>query len=320
MFYRARTGMMFVLMTLMLTGLGSLVGYIFGRFDIGLIIMLAISVVICIYSYYGSKAAAFRAHDVHLVTEAEEPRLYGIVRKLSEQSGLPMPEVGVSETMMPNAFATGRNPENAAVVATRGLLHMLPDDELEGVFAHEMSHVKNRDILVMSTVSTMAAVLNYGSQYLSYAILAATAVGSREDNSVRGLGYIMAILLSVFVPIASALIQMGVSRSREYLADETGGRMTGEPRALARALRHIEEGCAKTEADYVEKAYADMWISNPLTGKNRTLTSRLFSTHPPTEERIKKLNDLADKLDAEKKKIFDKKDLAIDPDYKSHLY
>lgn len=318
MFYRLRTGIMFVLMTLMLTMLGGFIGFIFDRFDLGLIIMLSISVLICIYSYFGSKSAAFRAHGVRLVTEAEEPRLYGIVRSLSERAGLPMPEVGVSDTMMPNAFATGRNPDNAAVVATRGILTMLPDDELEGVFAHELAHVKNRDILVMSTVSTMAAVLNYGSQYLAYVMLFAGSSDSK--NSARGIGILVALALYIFVPIASAMVQMGVSRSREYLADDTGGRMTGDPRALARALIHIEKGCNTTEAEYTEKAYADMWISNPLTGKNRTLTSRLFSTHPPTEERVKKLNALADHLDAENKKARDKKDLGVDPAYKDHLY
>lgn len=315
MFWRARTGLMFVLMTMILVAIGSFVGYLFNQVSIGFIVMLILAVILCIYSYYGSKGSALRAHDVHLVTEAEEPRLYGIVSKLAREAGLPMPEVGISETSMPNAFATGRGPKDAAVVATRGILRVLKDDELEGVFAHELAHVKNRDILVMSVVSTMAAVISFTSRYAIYMVMMG---GDDRNNQSRGLNYILALVMSITIPIAVALIQLGVSRNREYLADETGARMTGNPRALARALRSIEEGCERTEDIYSEKSYADMWISNPLRGNSRTLMSRLFSTHPPTGERIKRLNALADQLDAEKAK----KDRSLPPDpaYKNHLY
>jgi len=292
MFWRIRTGMMFLMMTLILVLIGSAVGMIFNNAPLGLIVMLAASVILSLYSYFFSKNSALRANKVRLVTEAEEPRLYAIVRKLADEAGLPMPEVGVADTMMPNAFATGRSPKDAAVVATRGILHMLPDDELEGVFAHELSHVKNRDILVMSVASTLAAVLSYTSRYAYYMILF-----SDDNRDNKGPMLIIALILSITVPIAALLMQMGVSRNREYLADETGGRMTGNPRALARALRHIEGGCETTTAEYTEKSYADLWISNPLTGKNKRIFSSLFSTHPPTDERVKRLNALADELD-----------------------
>ncbi|MFA6952263.1 MAG: zinc metalloprotease HtpX [Candidatus Methanomethylophilaceae archaeon] len=291
MFWRARTGMLFVLMTVILVAIGTFIGAIFNAWSIGLIVMLVLSVLLCIYSYYGSKGAALRANNVHIITEYEEPRLYNIVKKLAEKADLPMPEVGISDTGMPNAFATGRNPKNAAVVATRGILALLPDDELEGVFAHELSHVKNRDILVMSIASTMASVISFTSRYASYMV----AFGG-GNNENRGQMMLIAIALSITVPIAALLVQLGVSRNCEYLADETGARMTGNPRALARALKHIETGCATTDDVYTENSYAGMMICNPFTGKNKRFLSSLFSTHPPTEERIRRLNKLAEEL------------------------
>ncbi len=311
MFWRARTGIMFLLMTLMLTAIGCFVGLIFNGWLIGVIVMLMVSVLIGFYAYFFSKQAALRANKARIVTEAEEPRLYAIVKKLSDEAGLPMPEIGVADTSMPNAFATGRNPKNAAVVATRGILVLLPDDELEGVFAHELSHVKNRDILVMSVVSTMAAVISFTARYA--AIMA--AFSSNEDN--RGQMFLIAIALSITAPLAAILVQLGVSRSREYLADESAAKMTRNPRALARALKHIETGCNTTKDTYSSPSYADMMICNPLTGKNKTFLSSIFSTHPPTEERIRRLNELADKFDAEdgKKKESKKKENYKDADY-----
>lgn len=292
MFWRAKTGMLFVLMTVILVAIGTFIGAVFNAWSIGMAVMLVLSVILCVYSYYGSKKAALRVNKVRIVSEYEEPRLYNIVKNLAEKANLPMPEVGVSDTGMPNAFATGRNPENAAVVATRGILSLLPDDELEGVFAHELSHVKNRDILVMSVASTMASVISFTSRYAFYMV----AFG-RGNNENRGQMMLIALVLSITVPIAALLIQLGVSRNREYLADETGARMTGNPRALAKALKHIESGCATTDDVYTENSYADMMICNPFTGKNKRFFSSLFSTHPSTDERIRRLNNLAEELD-----------------------
>lgn len=280
---------MFAVMTLILLGIGLLVGYLFDNIWIGLIVMIAVSVAFNLYAYFFSKNSALRANKARIVTEAEEPRLYAIVKRVAEKADVPMPEVGVSEVYMPNAFATGRNPKNAAVVATRGLLTLLPDDELEGVIAHEMAHVKNRDILVMSVASTMAAVLSYLSRYVIWAMMFS------NNNNKSPLIYVIAVLACITVPIAALIIQLGVSRNREYLADETGAKITGNPRALARALRSIESGVSSPRNDYSDNSYADMWISNPVRKKN--VFSKLFSTHPPMDDRIARLNALAAKME-----------------------
>jgi heat shock protein HtpX len=289
--WRLKTASMFVVMTLVLLAVGLAVGYIMNGIWIGLIAMLALSVIFSLYAYFFSKRSALRANKARIVTEAEEPRLYAIVKRVADKAGIPMPEVGVSELAMPNAFATGRNPKNAAVVATRGLLNMLPDDELEGVMAHEIAHVRNRDILVMSVASTMAAVLSYLSKYAIWMVML-------SGNNRNAWNYVIAIALSITVPIAAILIQLGVSRSREYLADETGARITGNPRALARALKSIETGVSSPRNEYDNNSYADMWISNPVR-KKKSFITKLFRTHPPMDDRIERLNALAEKMERE---------------------
>ncbi|MCL2145579.1 MAG: zinc metalloprotease HtpX [Methanomassiliicoccaceae archaeon] len=279
------------MMTLILLTVGLLFGWLVDNVWIGLILMLILAVAFNLYAYFFSKRSALRANKARIVTEAEEPRLYGIVRNVAGKAGVPVPEVGVSELPMPNAFATGRNPKNAAVVATRGLLNLLPDDELEGVIAHEMAHVKNRDILVMSVASTMAAVLSYLSRYAIWGVML-------SGNNRSLANYAIAIALSITVPIAAILVQLGVSRSREYLADETGAKITGNPRALARALRSIETGVSSSRNEYSNTSYADMWISDPV--RKKSLFKRMFSTHPPMDDRIARLNDLAVKMEIEK--------------------
>jgi len=291
--WRLRTAGMFVLMTLMLMAIGLLVGWIFGYGLLGLSIMLLVSVLISFYSYFFSKQMALRANRVHLITEAEEPRLYRIVKKVAQEAGLPMPEVGISEEPMPNAFATGRNPQNAAVVATRGILKLLNDDELEAVFGHEMSHVKNRDILVMAIASTIASVLTFASRMVFYSMMFG---GGRDDRgNVNIVMLLLAVLTIVFVPIAAMLMQLAVSRNREYLADETGARITGKPRQLASALRRLETGCQSSSNNYSNSTYADVWISNPIRKKGTF--SNLFSTHPATADRIARLEKLAQEMD-----------------------
>ena len=282
---------MFVVMSLILLAIGLVIGWLLDNIWIGLIAMLILAVVFCTYAYFGSKNAALRANKARIVTESEEPRLYSIVRNVANKAGLPMPEVGVSELEMPNAFATGRNPKNAAVVATRGILSLLSDEQLEGVFAHEMAHVKNRDILVMSVASTMAAVLTYLAIFMRYAVLF-------NRNNRNGYVFIIAILASTTVPIAAALVQLGISRNREYLADYTGAMITGKPRALASALRAIESGVNSQSNGYTNSSYSDMWITEPV--RKKSIFTRLFSTHPPMEERIKRLNDLAVKMESGK--------------------
>ena len=289
--WRIRTASMFLVMTVVLLAVGLAVGYLMDDMWLGLMAMLVLAVFFNIYAYFFSKGSALRANGARIVTEKEEPRLYHIVRGVANKAGVPMPEVGVSEIYMPNAFATGRNPKNAAVVATRGLLDILPDDELEGVIAHEMAHVRNRDILVMSVASTMAAVLTYLSRY--------ALIFALHGNNKNAYAVLVAIALSVTVPIAAILVQLGVSRSREYLADETGAMITGNPRALARALRSIETGVSSPRNEYSNTSYSDMWISDPV--RKKSMFKSMFSTHPPMDDRIAKLNDLAVKMETGQK-------------------
>ena len=254
-----------------------------------MVVFLVLSLAICFGSMWYSKPMALKANQAHIITRSEEPRLYATVEKVAAKAGLPMPEVGISECPMPNAFATGRNPKNAAVVATRGLLALLNDDELEGVIGHEMSHVKNRDIMVMSSVSAVVMVLTFASR-----VLILSSMGSRDKNN--GIILIVGLLLYIFVPIGGMLLQMAVSRNREYLADETGARITRKPLALASALRKLAGGCANPRNDYSDNAHANMWISDPI--RKKKVFGNLFSTHPSTENRIARLEKLAQMMDA----------------------
>ncbi len=218
--------------------------------------MLAVSVLFNVFSYFFSKNMTLRANKVHLVTREQEPRLYSIVERLAMRADLPMPEVGISDTPMPNAFATGRDPKNAAVVATRQLLNLLIDEELEGVMAHELSHVKNKDILVMSVASTMASLVSYVTRMAVWV--------APFNNKNNGKNFLVAIIVDITLPIAAMLIQLGVSRNREYLADEFSARLTGKPMALASALIKIESGCSAKTNNYDNPSSANMWISNPF--------------------------------------------------------
>lgn len=280
---------MFAAMTALLVVIGIIVGEFFGNWLLGLVVMLCISVLFNVFSYFYSKSMALKFNRVRLVTREEEPRLYSIVENLTMKAGLPMPEVGIADQPMPNAFATGRNPKNAAVVATRPLMSLLTDEELEGVMAHELSHVKNRDILVQSVASTMASVISLVTRMAVWAALF-------NNNENNGGNFLLAIVADITLPIAAALIQLGVSRNREYLADETGARLTGKPMALASALTKIETGCSSKANKYDTPATENMWISNPFgTRKTRGLIS-LFSTHPSTPDRIARLKALDEEI------------------------
>lgn len=287
--WRARTALMFVAMTGILVALGSVIGYIFNYTWYGFWIMLVISLVVCFASYFFSKGMALSANNAHIIIRDEEPRLYDTVQKLALKAGLPMPEVGISEVNMPNAFATGRNPKNAAVVATRPLLNMLSDDELEGVLAHELSHVKNRDILVMSVASALASIVSFVARM---AVWSAIFSG---DNRGNPLALVIALLAELTLPFAALLVQLGISRNREYLADESGARLTGKPMALAHALVVIETGCSSRSNQYKNTTYESVWISNPF-GKKNVGIAALFRTHPTTEDRIEKLKILDEEI------------------------
>ncbi len=279
---------MFAAMTGLLVVIGSLVGQLFHNWMLGLVIMLGVSVVFNVFSYFYSKKMALAANKVQLVTREEEPRLYGIVENLAMKAGLPMPEVGISYLPMPNAFATGRSPKDAAVVATAQLMNLLTDDELEGVMAHELSHVKNRDILVMSVASTMASLVAYVTRMAVWSAM--------FDDEGSPLGLIIAVVADITLPLAAMLIQLGVSRNREYLADESGARLTGKPMALASALTRIESGCTTRTNNYDNPSYENVWISNPFGQKRVSGLTNLFRTHPTTPDRIARLKSLDEEI------------------------
>ena len=287
--WHARTALMFVAMTGILVALGSVIGAIFKNTWTGFYIMLGVSLLITFFSFFFSKKMALAANKVHLVTREEEPRLYNTVERLAQKAGLPMPQVGVSEVPMPNAFATGRGPSDAAVVATRPLLHMLNDDELEGVLAHELSHVKNRDILVMSFASAMASIISFVARM---AVWSAILNGNNRD----GASLAIAIVADLTLPFAAMLVQLGISRNREYLADESGARLTGKPMALASALMTLERGCSSSQNNYDNPSCANMWISDPFGKRKSSLFAGLFRTHPTTEDRVARLKQLDEEI------------------------
>jgi len=285
-----RTLGLFSVLTLLFVGIGAAVGYFVQELYLGLLIMLVLSIVMNLYAYFGSKRAVMRRHKVKVVTEADQPKLYNIVKKISVNAGMPMPEVGIMYNQSPNAFATGRNPRNSIVVATSGLLELLDDDELEGVMAHEMAHVKNRDVLIMSVAATVAGVISFLSTYLLFAGLR----NSRDNPTALAIGVLSYLLL----PIAAMLIQLGISRGREFEADRIGAGFTGNPLALASALRKLEYGIAKTPINNAKhqenNADAHLWIEAPAA-KGKGGVSKMFSTHPPIAQRIQKLEEMAPK-------------------------
>jgi heat shock protein HtpX len=251
----------------------------------GLIMAFIFSMLMNFGMYWFSSKIVLMTYGAREVTEAEAPRLTSIVHRLAAQAQLPMPKVYIIPGDSPNAFATGRNPEHAAVAATEGILRLLTDDELEGVISHELAHVKHRDILIATLVATMAGTITFVARMAMYASFFGGGSRDRENSSPIGQ-----ILLIVLAPIAAMLIQFAVSRSREFAADEGGAQICQRPLSLASALRKLEKGAEQIPMQNAGTATAHMFIVNPLSGRGIT---KLFSTHPPTEERIARLEQLA---------------------------
>ena len=251
----------------------------------GLIMAFLFSLLMNFGMYWFSSKIVLLSYGAREVTEAETPRFFSIVRRLAAQAQLPMPKLYIIPSDTPNAFATGRNPENAAVAATEGILQMLSDDELEGVIAHELAHIRHRDILIATLVATMAGTITFVARMAMYASI--FAGGSRDRENSNPIGEIILIILA---PIAAMLIQFAISRSREFAADEGGASISQRPLSLANALRKLERGVERIPMVNASTNTAHLFIVNPLSG-GRII--KLFSTHPPMEERIARLEQMA---------------------------
>ena len=274
-----KSTLLLVVLTLFLIFVGDWVG---GRN--GMVLAFVISVVFNFGTYFFSDKLALRMYNAQPVTREELPRAYAAVERLTAKQGLPMPKIYVLPTDSPNAFATGRNPQHASVAVTRGILDLLDDEELEGVLAHELGHVKNRDILTSSIAATLAGAITMVARMGFWASMFGGGGGGRDRD--RGGGGLGALFMIILAPIAASLIQLAISRSREYEADATGAAVTGNPYALARALQKLD-GYSKRIPMQASPSTAHLFIVAPLLGSGGF--ANLFSTHPPMKERIQRL-------------------------------
>ena len=253
----------------------------------GATMALIMAGVMNIGAYWFSDKIVLAMYRARQVTEKEAPELFSVVRELTMRASLPMPKVYIMDNPAPNAFATGRNPEHSAVAVTTGILSLLSRDELAGVVAHELAHIKNRDILISTVAATIAGAISYISHMASWGLMFG---GGRRDSEDRNpFGSVIAIAVMILAPIAAMLIQMAISRSREYRADESGAAICGNPLSLAGALKKLHAGTRRIPME-ANPATAHMFIVSPLTGGGML---SLFSTHPPIEERIARLEAIA---------------------------
>lgn len=280
MMNRFKTTLLLSLLTVLLVFMGGALG---GQG--GMIIAFGMALIMNFGSYWFSDKIVLRMYNAQEVTRSDNPAFYGMVERLAAKADLPMPKVYIIPDQSPNAFATGRNPSHAAVAATEGILRILSPEELEGVMAHELAHVKNRDILVSTIAATFAGAISMIGSMLQWGAMLGT--GRSDDEEGGGIGSMIGSLaMAIIAPIAAMLIQMAVSRSREYLADATGAEICGKPLALAGALAKLQNGAQMIPMEEQRPATAHLFIVNPLTGGG---LMSLFSTHPPMEERIARL-------------------------------
>ncbi|ACD94282.1 zinc metalloprotease HtpX [Trichlorobacter lovleyi] len=278
-----KTTLLLSLLTVLLVAMGGAIGG-----SGGMLIAFVMAAVMNFGSYWFSDKIVLRMYGAQEITRSENPAFYGMVERLAQRAGLPMPKVYIIPDQSPNAFATGRNPSHAAVAATEGILRILSPEELEGVMAHELGHVKNRDILISTIAATFAGAISMIGSMLQWGAMLGAG---RDDEEGGGLGGLVGSLaMAILAPFMAMLIQMAVSRSREYLADATGAEICGKPRALASALGRLQNASHQIPMHDATPATAHMFIVNPLTGGGMM---SLFSTHPPMEERIARLQAMA---------------------------
>ncbi len=282
---RVRTAVLFAAIIGLFVVIGGLLGeYLLGSFLGGLVIALGLSLVLNLVSYFLCDRFVLWANRAQLVTEAEAPRLAKIVRDLAPRFGLTSPRLAIVPTQTPNAFATGRDSAHAVVAATEGALRLLNDRELTGVLAHELAHIKDHDILVMTFAATLAGAISYVSQWVIF-----SSIFGGGSNRGQGNGWLI-LVAAVTAPIAALLIQLGISRARESRADEVGARTIRDPNALADALVKLEHYNERRPMPFGSPASSSLFIVNPFRGSSLTA---LFSTHPPIERRIEALRAMA---------------------------
>jgi heat shock protein HtpX len=285
MYENLKTLFLLTILTILLVIVGSIIGSLFGVGRLGGLIGLVLAGVTNFVSYFYADKIALSAYNAQIVSEQEAPNLHRIVGDLANNAGIKKPRIAVIQSNDPNAFATGRNQDNAVVAVTTSIMQMLNEDELRGVIGHELGHVRNHDILISSVVATVAGAITYIATMGQYAAM----FSSSDDNAV---GIIGALAMAILAPIAASIIQLAISRSREYKADAAGASISGNPLALASALKKIEVGIYQNPMREAKATDAHMFIMNPFGGALSTL-QKLFSTHPETADRINRLEDMA---------------------------
>ena len=279
---RIKTTLLLTLLTLLMVAMGSAVGG-----QTGMLIAFVIAGGMNFFSYWYSDKIVLKMYRAREVSETESPDFYAMVQRLARQADLPMPKVYIIPSEAPNAFATGRNPQHAAVAATEGIIRLLGEEELEGVMAHELAHVQNRDTLISTIAATFAGAIAMLGNMLQWAAIFG---GGHSDDEEGGGSLVGSLAMAFIAPMAAMLIQMAVSRSREFLADEAGARISGKPMALANALRKLQRGVLAAPMQSATPATSHMFIVNPLSGGAML---KLFSTHPPMEDRVARLEAMA---------------------------
>lgn len=272
-----KTVALLALLTALMLGVGQVLG---GRQ--GLYIALAIVLAMNFFTYWYSDKLVLKIYRAQPAKKSEQPELYSIVKEVAHAARIPMPKVYIMPTESPNAFATGRNPEHSAVACTQGIMQLLSKDELKGVIAHEISHIKNRDTLIQVVTATIAGVISYLAFFARFAAI----FGRGGDRNSRGFEF---LALAILTPIIATIIQLAISRSREYLADESAAKTLHNSKGLASALEKLEKGIKHNPLRFGHPSTSSIFIANPFSGRGML---SLFSTHPPMQKRINKLNEM----------------------------